>query len=151
MAKVKIGGEYFEWDGTKAPMSEALAIEKVYKRRYAEWQAELNAGSAEAFCVLAWTIWRRDGRDVDYDAILSGAVDFDLNEMIQSLRDAREAEEKAQAAADEVAAAGPNPTPAGSGPDGSPGIGTVTPPSSRNGSISAIGKSASSRSKTSKR
>ena len=66
-------------------MSEALAIEHVYKRRYAEWQTDLAAGSARAFCVLAWVIWRREGRDITFDDIIDGKVDFDLVEMLSSM------------------------------------------------------------------
>ena len=29
-------------------------------------------------CVLAWIIWRRDGRDITYADILDGKADFDL-------------------------------------------------------------------------
>ena len=61
--KVVIAGMAYEYDGSKAPMSEALAIEHVYKRRYAEWQSDLAAGSARAMCVLAWIILRRDGTE----------------------------------------------------------------------------------------
>ena len=42
--KIILAGETFEYDGTKAPMSEALAVEHVYKRRYAEWQTDLRRG-----------------------------------------------------------------------------------------------------------
>ena len=63
-------------------MSEALWVEHVYKRRYAEWQEDLSAGSAKAMCVLACLIWRRDGRDVPLQDLLDGTVDFDLMEML---------------------------------------------------------------------
>ena len=56
-----------------------------------EWQSDLNAGGAKAFCVLAWLIWRRDGRDVPFGDILSGKVDFDLAEMLDSMAEAVEA------------------------------------------------------------
>ena len=95
--KVVINGETLEWDGTKAPMSEALAVEAVYKRRYAEWQTDLSAGSAKALCVLAWIIWRRDGRDVPFEDIIDGKADFDLLEMMNSLAEAAEAEAPAEA------------------------------------------------------
>jgi hypothetical protein len=131
--KVTINGEAFEWDGTKAPMSEALAIEEVYKRRYAEWQDDLNAGSAKAFCVLAWLIWRRDGRDVPFDDILSGKVDFDFQEMLTSMAEAVAAE----------AAPAADPTPS-SDPAGTPGTGTSTSASSPSGSGSPRGKSTKS-------
>jgi hypothetical protein len=98
--KVTINGESFDYDGAKHPMSEALAIEDVYKRRYAEWQDDLSAGSARALCVLAWIIWRRDGRDVPFEDIIGGKADFDLMEMLASMAEAAEAE-----------AAEPDPTP----------------------------------------
>jgi hypothetical protein len=95
--KIVLGGETYEYDGTKAPMSEALAIEKVYERRYAEWQSDLAAGSAKAMCVLAWLIWRRDGREVPFEDILDGKADFDLMEMLESMSEAAEAEKAAAA------------------------------------------------------
>jgi hypothetical protein len=110
-----LAGESFDYDGTKHPMSEALAVEHVYKRRYAEWEADLNAGSAKALCVLAWIIWRRDGRDVPFEDILDGKVDFDLMEMMNSLVEAADAEAPAEA----------DPTPS-SDPAGIPGTGTST-------------------------
>ena len=77
-------------------MSEALWVEHVYKRRYAEWQEDLSAGSAKAMCVLACLIWRRDGRDVPLQDLLDGTVDFDLMEMLTSMADAaKEAEGEA--------------------------------------------------------
>ena len=123
--KIVLAGETFEYDGTKAPMSEALAIEHVYKRRYAEWQSDLSAGSAKAMCVLAWLIWRRDGRDVPFEDILSGTVDFDLQEMLESMAEA------AQEA--EAEAAVPDPTPP-SAPAGTRSTGTATSRSSRKNS-----------------
>lgn len=146
--KVTVGGETFDYDGSKQPMSEALWIEHVYKRRYAEWQADLEAGSARAFCMLACLIWRRDGRDVDtaFADLLDGTTDFDLQEMIKSMQESVEAQAAAEAAADAA-----NPTPAAPGPAGTDGTGTATSPSSPASSTSARGKSGSSRSGTSRR
>jgi hypothetical protein len=140
--KITLGGEVFEYDGTKAPMSEALAIEHVYKRRYAEWQSDLAAGSAKAMCVLAWVIWRRDGRDVPFGDIIDGRADFDLMEMLTSMAEAAEAEQKAVAE--------PDPT-ASPDPAGTPGTGTATLPSSAASSTSGRGKSGASKSGTSRR
>jgi len=108
--KVILGGEPFEFDGAKKPMSEALAIERAWGKRYAEWETELGAGSAEALCVLAWVIWRRDGRDVKLDDILAGEVDFDFGEFVSSLA---EAGERAGSQEESPEQAGPA-TPAGS-------------------------------------
>ena len=135
--KIVLAGETYDYDGTKAPMSEALAIERVYERRYAEWQSDLAAGSAKAMCVLAWLIWRRDGRDVPFEDILDGKADFDLTEMLESMAEAAAAE----------AAPDPTGTP---DPDGTPGTGTSTSASSPSGSGSGRGKSGSSRSGTSR-
>jgi len=117
VAKIVIAGETFDYDGQKQPMSEALAIEEVYGARYAQWQDDLWAGSAKAMCVLAWIIWRRDGRDVPFEDIIDGNVDFDLGEMLQSIIKA------AEDAAAEAKAAEADPT-AGSDPAGTPGTGT---------------------------
>ncbi len=134
--KIVIAGETFDYDGTKAPMSEALAIEGVYQRRYAEWQSDLEAGSAKAMCVLAWLIWRRDGRDVPFEDILEGKADFDIAEMIESMF----AAVKGEADPTEPRV-----------PAGTPGTGTGTLPSSPANSTSARGRSGSSKSGTSKR
>ncbi len=98
--KIVLAGESFDYDGSKAPMSEALWVEHVYKRRYAEWQEDLSAGSAKAMCVLACLIWRRDGRDVPLQDLLDGTVDFDLMEMLTSMADAAKEAEGAESAAD---------------------------------------------------
>ena len=125
-------------------MSEALAIERVYQRRYAEWQQDLAAGSAKAMCVLAWVIWRRDGRDVPFEDIIDGTADFDLLEMLTSMAEAAEAE----AAAAKAAEADPT---VPSAPAGTPGTGTDTPERSASTSISGRGKSTkSSASRTSR-
>jgi hypothetical protein len=134
--KIVLAGESFDYDGSKVPMSEALAIERVYERRYAEWQSDLAAGSAKALCVLAWLIWRRDGRDVPFGDILDGTADFDLMEMMNSLAESAEAETPEK-----------DPT-VPSDPAGTPGIGTGTLSSLPASSGSARGKSGSSTSRT---
>lgn len=137
--KIIINGEAFEYDMDSRPMSEALAIEKAWGRRYAEFQQELGAGSAEAWAVLAWAVWRRAGREVELADILDGKVDFDHTEMVRSVNVAA-AEEAAEAKA---AAEGPTP---GASPLTDPD-GTATTPDATSGrsprsSASARGKSA---------
>jgi hypothetical protein len=94
--KIVIGGETFDYDLDSRPLSEAIAIERAWGRRYAEFQQELAAGSAEGWAVLAWAVWRRSGRDVPLADILDGKVDFDHTEMVRSVNVA--AAEEAQAA-----------------------------------------------------
>ena len=147
--KITLNGEVFEYDGSKPRVSEALLIEEAYGRRYVEWQDDLASGGAKAMCTLAWFIWRQDGRDVDLAGILDDTVPLDLHEMIQSVVESAAAEAKARAAAGEGS---PGPTPGPSpDPDGTPGTGTGTSSSSPANSISARGKSASSKSRTSRR
>lgn len=121
--KIVVAGETFDYDGAKQPMSEALWVEHVYKRRYAEWQSDLEAGSVKALAMLACLIWRRDGRDVStsFTDILDGTIDFDLNEMLQSMADAAAAEAEAREAAEKADKGTANPTPASSPPAGSRG------------------------------
>lgn len=78
MAKVTINGEVFEWDASRKPMSEALALENGLKCRYADWENDVQAGSARALCGFIWLVWRRDGRDVALEDILAGKVEIDL-------------------------------------------------------------------------
>jgi hypothetical protein len=132
VAKIVIDGETFDYDAQKQPMSEALAIEEVYGARYGQWQQDLAAVSAKAYCALAWVIWRREGRDVPFADMLSGKVDFDLGEMLKSVFGEPGAEVAAEA----------DPT-EGSDPAGTPGTGTATSGSSRSGSGSGRGKSGS--------
>lgn len=77
MAKVHINGEVFDWDTARQPMSEALAIEAALQCRYADWQSDMAAGSARALCGFIWLVWRRNGRDVPFDDILTGKVEID--------------------------------------------------------------------------
>jgi len=131
--KVVINGETFDYDQDRRPMSEALAIEKECGRRYAEWESELFGGSAWAMAVLAWLIWRREGREVPLADILDGTVDFDYMEYEVSILRAS-AEAKAAREAEAKAAAG-NPTSgADPAPDGTPTTPAATKPSSRKSS-----------------
>jgi hypothetical protein len=141
---IRINGEKFEWDGTRKPMSEALAIENGLGMRYADWETELAAGSMKAMCGFVWLIWRRDGRDVKLADILSGDVEIDLAELLECL--AELAEEAKAAEAPDPTSGAPEPT----APDGSAGTGGATSASSPASSGSARGRSASSTSRTSK-
>ena len=78
MAKVKIGGEVFEYDFSSHPLSEMLALEKELNTTYGQWSADRQAGSARALAGLIWLVWRRNGREVDFADIESGKVPLDL-------------------------------------------------------------------------
>ena len=98
--KLVINGEAFDYDMGSRPLSEAIAIEKAWGRRYAEWQQEWTAGSAEAWAVLVWVVLRREGRDVPLEDILEGKFDFDYNELLKSFN---------ESIAEQAAAADPTP------------------------------------------
>lgn len=78
MAKVTIGGEVFDWDPVRKPMSEALAIEEALKIPYVQYEEGLAEGRARCLAGFVWLVWRRNGREVPLADILSGAVDVDL-------------------------------------------------------------------------
>jgi hypothetical protein len=132
MAKIRVNGETFDFDGTKKPMSEALALENALGMRYVDWETELQAGSMKAMCGFVWLVWRREGRDVALEDILSGDVEIDLAELLESLA---EAGEEAQAAAGDPTDGAPAPAP-------SPSTRTATSARSAS-SASARGKSGS--------
>jgi hypothetical protein len=99
--KIDIGGEKLDldFDLEHVKMADALAIERAWGRRYAEWEVEFLSGSAEALCVFVWLAWHRNGREVDLKDILSGDVDFDYSQAAVSIIGAvREARDEALAA-----------------------------------------------------
>ena len=79
MAKIFINGETFDFDRSKKPLSEMLALEKALGIPYGEWETLLAAGSARALAGFCWLVWRRDGRDVAFADIEDGTVEIDLN------------------------------------------------------------------------
>lgn len=80
MAKVRINGEYFQFDFARQPLAEMLELEKALKTTYGQWSADRQAGSARALAGLIWLVWRRNGREVDFAEIESGQVEIDLND-----------------------------------------------------------------------
>ena len=89
MAKVRIGGEYFDFDFSSQPLAEMLALEKALNVTYGQWSSDRQAGSARALAGLIWLVWRRNGREVDFADIESGVVPVDLAEF--ELEDSGEA------------------------------------------------------------
>jgi hypothetical protein len=79
VAKVTVNGEVFEFDMSQKPMSEALAVEKALGMPYARYDEGLREGFARSMAGFIWLVWRRNGRDVKFADIESGAVDIDLD------------------------------------------------------------------------
>jgi hypothetical protein len=109
VAKVKINGEYFDYDFDRQPLSEMLALEKALKTTYGQWSADRQAGSARALAGLIWLVWLRNGREVPFEDIESGAVELDLADF--DIEDAGEQ---------------PDPTTSPAGKGASPTTGTST-------------------------
>ncbi|MBO0813628.1 MAG: hypothetical protein J2P30_00515, partial [Actinobacteria bacterium] len=73
-----IDGEYFEFDRSKAPLHEAMLVEKELRTRYAQYEEDLRGGSAQALAMLARLVLLRNGRDVPLEDFESGKVAVDL-------------------------------------------------------------------------
>lgn len=123
MAKITINGETFEYDRARTPLSEAIMVEKDLGCRYEQWQQDMQAGSARALAEFIRIVWLRNGRDIPLADIESGAVEVDLSSL--NIED-DEVEEDPKSS---------------SVPDGTPGTGDGTSPTSRKSSTSAPGKS----------
>jgi hypothetical protein len=112
MAKIRINGETFNYDQSHHPMSEALAIEQATGMRYVDWETELSAGSMRAMCGFVWLVWRRNGRDVPLDDILSGEIEIDLTDLLASfLEMGQENQEPGPTSGDSPVPSAPAPTP----------------------------------------
>lgn len=110
--KITINGESFDYDNSRMPMLDALAVEQVYGSKYVEWQVDLAAGGARAMCALVWLIWRRDGRDVPFADIIAGKVPLDADEVMAAIIEGVNAEGEAAAAE-----GAPDPTTPAASPD----------------------------------
>ena len=129
--KIIINGEDYVWNESHRPMSEALALEEATGQRYADLEADLQAGSAKALAAFVWLVWRRNGREVALGDILDGTVEVDLGGLMESLA------EIAKAAQEEE----PDPTvPSGDAPARTPTTPRSTSRSSRRSTTSAPGR-----------
>lgn len=126
--KIVIQGEAFEFDGSKKPMLEALELEKQLGWNYGKYESELQAGSMKAIAGFIWQVWYRNGRRVELADVLSGDIEIDVAEVMESLAEAAAELQDQETDAD--------PT----GRPGSPTTGTSTSRSSRSTSGSGRGK-----------
>ena len=76
MAKIRIGGEYFDFDRNHKPMAEMLALEKELGTTYGQWEEGLATGSASALAGLIWLVWKRDGREKPLAEILASDINL---------------------------------------------------------------------------
>jgi hypothetical protein len=78
VAKVTINGEVFDWDPSRRPLSEALAIEAGLQIPYVQYREELAQNTTRAVATYIWLVWHRAGRDVALADMLAGKVEVDL-------------------------------------------------------------------------
>ena len=122
-----IDGEYYEYDRSKAPLHEAMLVEKELGIRYAQYEEDLLAGSATAAAMRIRLVLLRNGRDVPLADFESGKVAVDL---FETRWDDAEPATEAEPATD------PKESP---DPDGTPGTGTGSSESSPSTSTSPPG------------
>ena len=82
MAKVHINDEVFDYDTESKPLAEMIALEKALNVTYGQWEQDMRAGSARALAGMIWLVWRRDGRDVPFADIESGAVPVNYDQFL---------------------------------------------------------------------
>jgi hypothetical protein len=76
VAKIRIDGEYFEFDRDHRPMAEMLALEKELGITYGAWEDGLAKGSASAYAGLIWLVWKRAGREKPLAEILASDINL---------------------------------------------------------------------------
>ncbi|MBO0813569.1 MAG: hypothetical protein J2P30_00210 [Actinobacteria bacterium] len=75
-----IDGEYYEYDDSKAPLHEAMLVEKELGIRYAQYLEDLVAGSATASAMRIRLVLLRNGKDVPLADFESGEFPVDILE-----------------------------------------------------------------------
>lgn len=76
MLKVTIKGEVYSFDGERYPVSEAIELEEKLGMPFHAWRAALGNGSVKALAAFVWLVLRRNGQEVAWADIVSGAYDL---------------------------------------------------------------------------
>jgi hypothetical protein len=147
--KITICGRECEYDpDQRTTMADAVAVEETVGVPYAMLREQMGMGQVKAMAGWAWLTLHRNGADVDYDDMLSGAVDFDIDQFIADLIRIGVANAAAEAA--EAAEADPTggvPSDQGGSlpadPDGTAMTSNGTSRSSRRATASGPGRSGS--------
>ena len=79
--KVTIKGACYSFDNDRYPLSEAIALEEKLGIPFHEWRTSLTQGSAKAMAGFVWLVLKRDGQDVAWADILSGAYDLSTSDV----------------------------------------------------------------------
>ena len=75
MLKVTIKGAVYSFDNDRYPLSDAIALEEKLGIPFYTWRTSLDAGSAKALAGFVWLVLKRNGQDVAWEDIISGAYD----------------------------------------------------------------------------
>jgi len=79
--KVTVKGEVFSFDNERYPISEAIELESKLGMPFHAWKTALASGSAKALAAFVWLVLRRNGQDVAWEDIVSGAYDLAENDV----------------------------------------------------------------------
>ncbi len=78
--KIWVNGELFA-DDAETGVVEAVALEKATGLTYGVFQRELGEGSVRALAAYVWLLYRRAGKDVPYEDLMSGEVPLNLESL----------------------------------------------------------------------
>jgi hypothetical protein len=76
VAKVTVDGQVYDYDPERMLNTEAIALQKVTGFTISEWLKALQKEDAFALTALVWLLWRRSGREVEFDE-----VEFDIGQL----------------------------------------------------------------------
>jgi len=120
--KVTVKGEVFSFDNERYPLSEAIELESKLGMPFHAWKTALASGSAKALAGFVWLVLRRNGRDVRWEDIVSGAYDLAESD-VEIEEEGGEDPTGAPSPTGDGGISGPSPSDSGSGP----GSGTGSP------------------------
>jgi hypothetical protein len=122
MLKVTIKGAVYSFDSDRYPLSEAIALEEKLGIPFYTWRKSLDAGSAKALAGFVWLVLKRNGQDVAWEDIVSGAYDVASSD-VDIEQEGGEDPTEAPSPAPAPSTSEPSPSDSGSGP----GNGTGSP------------------------
>jgi hypothetical protein len=121
--KVTVKGEVFPFDNERYTISEAIALEENLGMPFREWRyLALPSGSTKALAAFIWLVLKRNGQDVAWEDIVSGAYDLTEND-VEFEQEGGEDPTGAPSPAGDGSTSEPSPSDSGSGP----GSGTDSP------------------------
>ena len=113
--KVTVKGEVFSFDNERYPISEAIELESKLGMPFHAWKTSLASGSAKALAAFVWLVLKRNGQDVAWEDIVSGAYDLAEND-VEIEEEGGGDPTEAPSPTGDGSTSGPSPSDSGSGP-----------------------------------